>query len=1106
MKHLKSLYLVLLFTFTVMMLCPVVQHAQVLDVPECTQEYDQWCWAGSSWSVLQYYGNDFQQCEIAEYTRLNSEFHDFGSVNCCLSSSTPGWDCNYWNYNYDPDPGSIKMILIDMPVDIGNPSITNYGIARMLTESETADEIAGGRPFVIRICCGGHFVVGHGYQDGNLYYMDPWYGEGYGYGPFGEIVNGRTWTHTNVITLDPGPSCSTPQNLNATNITDTSATLSWDAVGMADSYDYRYKATSSGTWTTNTTSSTSVSVSGLSPGTEYEFQVRSLCPGSASSSYSSSFLFTTDSNLPPVADFTGTPTMISEGQSVAFTDTSTNIPTSWSWSFPGGNPSTSTSRDPAVVYNTAGVYNVTLTAANANGEDTETKTNYITVTEVLPTVGNTTVFSSNTTVANRRAVPYTMPENGTINSITMYHTGGSGSMILGIYDGELAPANRLGVTPTTAVDSSTGWQTVNLTGTVFVSGASKIWLAWVYESNPGIRFETGTPGRVDAGVGWSGGMPDPYGSGTEANYIYSIYATYAPGGGPTQYTLTTNTVGQGSITLDPSGGTYDAGTVVTVTANPSSGWQFDYWSGDLSGSTNPTNITMNADKSVTATFSETTTAQTVGSTDVFGSSTTTANRRAMPFTMPEDGTISSVTMYHTGGSGSMILGVYDGEGSPGNRLGVTATTPVSASTDWQTINLQSPAFVAGGTTVWLAWVYESNPGIRYETGSPGRVDAGVGWSGGMPDPYGSSSQSNYIYSIYATYTPGGGPTQYTLTTNTVGQGSVTLDPPGGTYNEDTVVTLTANPSSGWQFDDWSGDLSGSTNPTTITMNANKTVTANFSESGSAYCNSYGLDAGTYIDYVEFGSFSNASGSAGYTDFTNLTVNMTSGSSCSYRIEKGDSNGSGFRVWIDFNNDGDFDDSGEMVVSVGMYNNYCYGSFDVPSGLNVTTRMRVSVMRNNFPGPCDVFDYGEVEDYTVVIAPGGSTYCDSYGQNSATYIDYVEFGFFSNASGAAGYTDFTNKTVNMTSGGSCSYRIEKGDSNSSGFRVWIDFNNDGDFDDSGERVVSTGMWNNYCYGSFNVPSGLNVTTRMRVSVKRNNYPGPCEVFSYGEVEDYTVVIQ
>jgi hypothetical protein len=34
---------------------------------------------------------------------------------------------------------------------------------------------------------------------------------------------------------------------------------------------------------------------------------------------------------------------------------------------------------------------------------------------------------------------------------------------------------------------------------------------------------------VDAGEGWSGGMPDPYGSGTQANYLYSIYATYNVG-------------------------------------------------------------------------------------------------------------------------------------------------------------------------------------------------------------------------------------------------------------------------------------------------------------------------------------------------------------------------------------------------------------------------------------------------------------------------------------------------------------------------------------------------------------------------------------------------
>jgi hypothetical protein len=123
----------------------------------------------------------------------------------------------------------------------------------------------------------------------------------------------------------------------------------------------------------------------------------------------------------------------------------------------------------------------------------------------------------------------------------------------------------------------------------------------------------------------------------------------------------------------------------------------------------------------------------------------------MPFTMTEDGTITSVTMYHTGGSGGMILAVYDGSGTPQNRLALTPTTALSGSTGWQTINLTGSAFVSGGSTVWLAWVYESNPGIAYQTGSPGRYQSGDTWSGGMPDPFGSGSQSDFLYSIYATY-------------------------------------------------------------------------------------------------------------------------------------------------------------------------------------------------------------------------------------------------------------------------------------------------------------------------------------------------------------------
>jgi PKD repeat protein len=67
------------------------------------------------------------------------------------------------------------------------------------------------------------------------------------------------------------------------------------------------------------------------------------------------------------------------GKTISFTDSSSNNPTSWSWSFPGGTPSSSTLQNPNIVYNTPGVYNVTLTAANANGSYTETKTALISV-------------------------------------------------------------------------------------------------------------------------------------------------------------------------------------------------------------------------------------------------------------------------------------------------------------------------------------------------------------------------------------------------------------------------------------------------------------------------------------------------------------------------------------------------------------------------------------------------------------------------------------------------------------------------------------------------------------------------------------------------------
>lgn len=92
---------------------------------------------------------------------------------------------------------------------------------------------------------------------------------------------------------------------------------------------------------------------------------------------------------PPVAGFTATSTQICVGQTISFTDVSTNIPAGWTWTFEGGTPSSSTVQNPTVTYNTPGVYDVTLVAANYNGTNTIVLTDYITV-YAYPLVTTTT--------------------------------------------------------------------------------------------------------------------------------------------------------------------------------------------------------------------------------------------------------------------------------------------------------------------------------------------------------------------------------------------------------------------------------------------------------------------------------------------------------------------------------------------------------------------------------------------------------------------------------------------------------------------------------------------------------------------------------------------
>ena len=82
----------------------------------------------------------------------------------------------------------------------------------------------------------------------------------------------------------------------------------------------------------------------------------------------------------------------------------------------------------------------------------------------------------------------------------------------------------------------------------------------------------------------------------------AAYVLTRPPGAAETYTLTTSISSSGSGSVSPSSGTYDAGTSVTLTATPASGYQFDYWSGDTSGTSASVTITMDSNKSVVAHF------------------------------------------------------------------------------------------------------------------------------------------------------------------------------------------------------------------------------------------------------------------------------------------------------------------------------------------------------------------------------------------------------------------------------------------------------------------------------------------------------------------------
>ncbi len=164
---------------------------------------------------------------------------------------------------------------------------------------------------------------------------------------------------------------------------------------------------------------------------------------------------------------------------------------------------------------------------------------------------------------------------------------------------------------------------------------------------------------------------------------------------------------------------------------------------------------------------------------------------------------------------------------PNFQYSVVTPTPISVTVQATPVG---PSITADGSTSTtaqtLAWT--SGTSHTISTASPQSAGAGTqyawsGWSDGGAISHTVAPVSNVTYT--ASFT-----TQYLLTTtiSPAASGSVSA---GGYYDSGASVQLTATPSAGCTFQNWSGALSGATNPQPVTMSSPQNVTANFQCSG-----------------------------------------------------------------------------------------------------------------------------------------------------------------------------------------------------------------------------------------------------------------------------------
>lgn len=301
------------------------------------------------------------------------------------------------------------------------------------------------------------------------------------------------------------------------------------------------------------------------------------------------------------------------------------------------------------------------------------------------------------------------------------------------------------------------------------------------------------------------------------------------------YSLTINYIGNGDVIKDPAETYYSYGTVVNLTAEPQSGWEFTSWSGDLNSSSNPVSLLIDDNKTVTATFARIqykltlitnygTTLPSVG--EYWYPSGSTVNIEASPPTV--SGVDERYSWQGWVGSGT---GSYTGAANP---VTISINGNITQTAHWSheykltiSTNLGSSVpsigehwYLAGSVVTVESTAPSAESGVRYVSS---------GWTGvGSVPASGEATTLTFTLSAPSAIT-WSWITQYYLTVSS----TYGVTGGGGWYNSGTsayaTIDLTTVSGSGdtqYTFSSWGGDASGSSSTSNpIVMSSPKTATA-----------------------------------------------------------------------------------------------------------------------------------------------------------------------------------------------------------------------------------------------------------------------------------------